>query len=317
MAQVVVRWIEGDALREGGMADIEKARASGWAWIDVLEPDAAVLKEVGRPFGLHELALEDSLHAQLRPKIDVYASGLFIVWLEPCQPDGEAVPTCELDIFLGRDHLVTVRSRELAAIDEVVARAGECMPKGADFVLHALVDRMVDPMLEIVDGLADQLDEIENALLGDAREDVMEAIYSVRRRLVRLHRIVGPEREIIRALARERALVDEEAYRYLQDVADHLARVEDSIETAREVAAAAMDIYLSAVSNRMNQIMKVLTVVATIFMPLTLISGIYGMNVTVGMWPPIGERWSFWAVTLTMVAIATWMVWFFRRRKWW
>jgi magnesium transporter len=111
--------------------------------------------------------------------------------------------------------------------------------------------------------------------------------------------------------------VDEEAYRYLQDVGDHLARVEDSIEMAREVAAAVMDIYLSSVSNRMNEVMKVLTVVATIFMPLTLISGIYGMNVVVGMWPPINQAWSFWAVSASMLVLALWMVWFFRRRKWW
>ena len=122
----------------------------------------------------------------------------------------------------------------------------------------------------------------------------------MRRQLVQLHRIVAPERDTLRGLARERNFVSEEAYRYFQDVADHLARVEDSIETYRDVGAAAMDIYLSAQNNRMNEIMKQLTVVATIFMPLTLISGIYGMNVIKGMWPP------FWRCGRSLRSSAPW-----------
>jgi magnesium transporter len=122
---------------------------------------------------------------------------------------------------------------------------------------------------------------------------------------------------VLRSLVRVQTLVDDEAYRYLQDVGDHLARAEDSIETAREVAAAIMDIYLSSVSNRMNAIMKQLTVVATIFMPLTLISGIYGMNVIKGMWPPVDAFWSFWGVVVGMLLIAAGMALYFRRKNWW
>jgi magnesium transporter len=296
------------------MAD---ARASGWAWIDVVDPDEATLSGIGRQFDLHPLAIEDCLHYPQRPKIESYLSGLFIIWVTPYEPDGDDVPTHELDVFLGTDHLITVHREPLHAIDEVAGRADDLMRQGADFTLHAIIDRLVDSVLDIVDALADELEEIEDVLLDNPTRDEMEDIYTVRRRLVKLHRIVGPERDIIRALARERDLVDEEAYRYLQDVGDHLARVEDSIETAREVAAAAMDIYLSSTSNRMNEIMKVLTVVATIFMPLTLISGIYGMNVIRGMWPPVVASWSFWAICAVMGLIAAWMVWFFRRRKWW
>lgn len=317
MAHVMVRWLEGETLFEGGMADIERACASGWAWVDVLEPDASTLAPLAAAFNLHPLAVEDCLHYPQRPKLESYGSGLFLVWLTPFEPDGDDVPSHELDVFLGRDHLITVHREPLAAIDDVARRAADLMRLGADFTLHGIIDRLVDQVLGIVDRLADELEEIEDVLLENPTRDEMQDIYTVRRRLVKLHRIIGPERDIIRALARERELVDEEAYRYLQDVGDHLARVEDSIETAREVAAAAMDIYLSSTSNRMNEIMKVLTVVATIFMPLTLISGIYGMNVIAGMWPPVGERWSFWAVNGFMAALAAWMVWFFKRRKWW
>lgn len=317
MAQVVVRWIADNAVRVGGTADIDEACRSGWAWVDVLEPDEATLTPLAETFNLHPLAVEDCLHYPQRPKLETYRSGLFLIWVTPYEPDGDDVPTHEVDVFLGADHLITVHRDRLHAIDDVAARAADIMPLGADFTLHGIIDRLVDQILGIVDRLADELEEIEDVLLDNPTRDEMEDIYTVRRRLVKLHRIIGPERDVIRALARERELIDEEAYRYLQDVGDHLARVEDSIETAREVAAAAMDIYLSSTSNRMNEIMKVLTVVATIFMPLTLISGIYGMNLVAGMWPPVRAAWSFWAVSGFMALLAVWMVWFFRRRKWW
>lgn len=317
MSEVVVRWLDGSGVRVGTEGDLAEACASGWAWVDVLEPDEASLGPVAAAFKLHPLAVEDCLHYPQRPKIESYVSGLFLIWLTPLQPDGEDVPSREVDVFLGQDHLITVHRDRLEAIDDVARRADDLMPQGADFLLHAIIDRLVDTVLQLVDRVADELEEIEDVLLDNPTPDEMHDIYTLRRRLVKLHRIVGPERDIIRALARERDLVDEEAYRYLQDVGDHLARVEDSIETAREVAGAAMDIYLSSTSNRMNEIMKVLTVVATIFMPLTLISGIYGMNVIRGMWPPVNEYWSFWAVVGSMVLLSAWMVWFFKRRKWW
>ncbi len=317
MAEVTVRWLEADRLRTGGFDDIEAAQASGWAWVDVLGPDQDTLDALAVRFDLHPLAIEDCLHFPQRPKIENYRSGIFLIWLTPVQPDGDDVPTHELDVFLGKDHLITVHRDRLKAVDEVAERAEDLMPKGADFVLHGLIDRLVDSILPVVDALSDELEEIEDNLLDNPTREEMQGIYTVRRRLVKLHRIVGPERDILREFARERELVDEEAYRYLQDVGDHLARVEDSIETAREIASAAMDIYLSSVSNRMNDIMKQLTVVATIFMPLTLISGIYGMNVIRGMWPPVTRVWSFWAVVGGMLAIAVWMMWFFKRRKWW
>ncbi|HET6350860.1 MAG TPA: magnesium/cobalt transporter CorA [Coriobacteriia bacterium] len=318
MGGISVRWLEGEKIATGGIADLARARERApWVWVDVLEPDEAALRPLAEAFGLHPLAIEDCLHYPQRPKIETYLSGLFMIWITPLRPDGEDVPTRELDVFMAADHLITVHSHSLKAIDDVVERAEDLMPRGADFVLHGIIDRLVDGVLGYVDEVADDLEDIEDVLLGSPSREHMQAIYAVRRRLVKLHRIVGPERDIIRALARERDLISEEGFRYLQDVGDHLARLEDSIETAREIASAAMDIYLSSVSNRMNEIMKALTVVATIFMPLTLLTGVYGMNVVRGMWPPVDATWSFAAVIGFMVAIIIWMMWYFRRRKWW
>ncbi len=168
------------------------------------------------------------------------------------------------------------------------------MRRGPDWLLHAIIDRLVDDTLPLVDDLGDRLDTIEDAMLADnPRQDELRSLHQVRRQLVRLHRITAPERDILRGFARESDLIGEDAYRYFQDVGDHVARVLDAIETYQDVAASVMDVYLSAQNNRMNEIMKQLTVVATIFMPLTLLSGIYGMNVVAGMWPPPLARWSF------------------------
>lgn len=317
MAEVVVRWIEDDVLHTGTLEDVVRAQASGFAWVDVTSQDEPTLQTLARVFTLHPLSIEDCLHFPQRPKVDSYEPGLFIIWLAPYEPDGDDVPTHEIDVFLGKDHLITIHTEPIDEIGEVGKHALEVMALGGDFLFHDIIDRLVDRVLAVTDAIGYELEAIEDTLLESPDPEDLQRLHRVRRRLVRLHKIIGPERDIIRELARERELVDEEAYRYLQDVGDHLARVEDSIETNREVAAAAMDIYLSAASNRMNEIMKVLTVVATLFMPLTLISGIYGMNLVVGMWPPANAWWSFWLVCASMLVIAVWMVWFFRRRKWW
>ena len=191
------------------------------------------------------------------------------------------------------------------------------MQGGPDWVLHKIVDLLVDSVLPLVDGIGEDLSTIEDDIIAVYRPEDLNRLHGVRRQLVRLHRVVAPERDMLRALVRESEVVSQDAYRYFQDVGDHLARVLDSIETYQDVGASVMDVFLSAQNNRMNEIMKQLTVVATIFMPLTLISGIYGMNVVLGMWPPINRFWSFPAIVAGMLLIAGVMAAYFRRKNWW
>jgi len=318
MAGVVARWLGPDgALQSDGLEHLEVALASPWTWVDVTDPDLETMRVLAGAFGLHPLAVEDSLHVQARPKLDVFSDGLFLAWLTPEKADGDRISATELDAFLGAKHLITVHAGPVPAIGSTASDIERALKAGPDWVLHSIIDRLVDATLPIVDGLGDELDEIEDDMLGEPRKSDLQRLYRVRRHLVQMHRIVAPERDLLRGLARERDFVSEEAYRYFQDVSDHLARVEDAIETYRDVGAGVMDIYLSAQSNRMNEIMKQLTVVATIFMPLTLISGIYGMNVVRGMWPAVTDYWSFSIVVGSMAVIAAWMTWYFRRRKWW
>jgi magnesium transporter len=316
-ATVIVRWMEGKTLKSGTVADIETARALGAVWVDVLDPDAEALAPIAAAFELHPLAVEDCLHFPQRPKIDAYPGSLFLVWVLPRLIPGDGIDYREIDIFLGNGFLVTSHSVQISVLDDVVASAHNILPSGAEWTLHAILDRAVDEIFPAVDYIADELDSIEDRLLQRASEEDLHHLYAMKRLLVALHKTIGPERDVVRGMARQTELVSQEAYLYFQDVGDHLARATDSVETYRDVASGAMDIYLSAVNNRMNAIMKQLTVVATIFMPLTLMSGIYGMNITEGMWPPITAVWSFGLVIGSMAVIAVWMLWFFRRRNWW
>jgi magnesium transporter len=318
MAQVIVRWVEDGQLRVGSIADLDSAKAgAGAAWIDALDPDADVLATLQKAFGLHPLAVEDCTHYPQRVKIDLYPEAAFIVWLFPRAGDDANVNVVEADIFLGDRFLITSHREAVPVIDEVGAGSLEALSRGADWTLHQLLDRGVDRVFPLVDGLSDRLDEIENVLLDDPGQTDLQRLYAIKRSLVQLYRIVGGERDVLRSLSRREHFVSQDAYLYFQDVGDHLARVVDTIDTYRDVASGAMDIYLSAVNNRLNDVMKRLTVVATIFMPLTLISGIYGMNVVAGMWPPIGAAWSFWAVAGSMLVIVAGMLTYFKRRRWW
>ena len=314
-SKVTVRWTEGADLRVGGPERLREARQAGHVWVDVLDADESALAPLAAEFGLHPLAVEDCLHYPQRPKIDVYPGNVFLIWLAP---DGlESLyrdSYHELDMFISEDFLITVHREPIAAIDAVAVDA-VCCTIGPEWTAHAILDRLVDGLLPLVEAVADRLEELEDLMLDGAEKSHLESLHSARRRLVALHKVVGPERDIIRGLARAEGYVSEDAYRYFTDIGDHLARVQDSIETYREVASAAMDIYLSSVSNRMNVVMKQLTVVATIFMPLTLISGIYGMNFQ--YFPEISWRYGYFTVLVAMGLIAAGMIITFKRRGWW
>jgi magnesium transporter len=320
VSTLAIRWVGADGTvqtRTGSSIEPYPA-TEGWVWIDITAPDEPMLAELCRRFNFHTLAIEDVRHPQARPKLDIYPEGLFLAWLAPHCPEGDGIAARELDVFISREHLITIHAEKTAVIDVISADVQRSMGRGPDWLLHAIIDRLVDDTLPLVDEVGEQLGMIEDAMLAEnPRQDELRSLHQVRRQLVRMHRIIAPERDILRSFARESEVIGEDAYRYFQDVGDHVARVLDAIETYQDVGASVMDVYLSAQNNRMNEIMKQLTVVATIFMPLTLLSGIYGMNVLAGMWPPPLAWWSFPFVVGSMVAIALVMATYFRKKKWW
>jgi magnesium transporter len=316
MPEISVRWLAADGvLKHGDIASLDDAKGATWVWVDVADPDDATLAVLGERFPLHELNIEDAKHHQHRAKLDQYDDGLFLVWLTPERTRGDSVTVGELDVFIAKDYLITVHIGANKAVEQVVAQELRSMRSGPPWI----VDRLVDSSLPLVDRIGERLTTIEDRILDNPQEGDLKELHQVRRQLVKLHRIIAPERDLLRGLTRESEVISSEAYRYFQDVGDHIARALDSIETYQDVGASVMDVYLSAQSNRMNAIMKQLTVVATIFMPLTFISGIYGMNLTAGMWPPAGDAhaWSFWAVMGALVVLSAAMATYFRKKNWW
>ena len=317
-ASVSVRWMDGTALREGKLDDLSKARSSGGAvWVDVLSPDESSFAVLRSEFGLHEIAVEDALHFPQRAKLDAYDEAVFLVWQFPRRGAHRAVTLVEMDAFLGDHFLITSHRDEVPAITDVCADAAKAMSKGADWTLHVLLDRGVDDLFPVIDQLSERLDRVEDAMLGDPSKSDLHDLYGIKKALMTLYRVVGMERDVLRGMARRQEFVSQDVYLYFQDVGDHLARAVDTLDTYRDVASGTMDLYLSAVSNRLNVVMKRLTLVATVFMPLGFITGVYGMNLVVGMWPSPGAKWAFSAVMAAMAAITAGMLWFYRKRNWW
>ncbi|MCE5203007.1 MAG: magnesium/cobalt transporter CorA [Coriobacteriales bacterium] len=315
-SRITVRWVKDGQLKSDGLESLP-AELTGPVWVDITDPDEETFGRVSERFPLPPLAVEDCLHFPQRPKYDVYPDLTFLIWLAPYAIDGVRLETHELDVFLGEEHLVTAHQDGFEPLDRVAESANEFLRRGAEWTLHAILDESVDDIFPVVEHIADELEDLEDLMLQGARQEHLQRLFAAKRSLIQLHKAVAPERDIVRGLARLEAFVEPDAYMYFQDVGDHLARVQDSIETYRDMANGSMDIYLSSQSNRMNLIMKQLTIIATIFMPLTLLSGIYGMNLLRGMWPPAEAAWSFPVVIGSMVFIGGAMLWYFRRRDWW
>lgn len=305
------------AVRIGNLGDLSVSRDAVWRWVDISAQRDFTLPVLAEEFGLHPLAVEDALHQQRRPKYDQLDDGAFISWLYAEEAAAGNSQNRELDVFIGSNYLITLHDGALSAITEVSQASSRFTALGVDWLLHAILDRLVDSQIHEVDRIGDTLDEIESALQEDPLGTDLPALYEARRQLFRLHRIVSSERDVLRELMRHEVIMSAEVLRYYEDVGDHLAHIEDAVLGYREIGASLMELHLSSQNTRMNEIMKQLTVVATIFMPLTLISGIYGMNLLHGMWPPVDSAWSFGAVVSFMLVIASCMAIFFRRVKWW
>jgi magnesium transporter len=317
MAEVRVISYNAGVQKTGGLADIATMRAAGGLiWVDVTEPDLDTLKALGTTFDLHELAIEDSLHTPQRSKFDPYPDQAFIVWNAPyIDPKARVVRLHVLTLFIGKDYLVTTHATpQLDAIENAWNRAGELLDTGVSWAVHAILDRATDEVAPILDKIADELTSLEQAMLDGADKRSLRALYGTRRELLKLRKVVPAERDVIREITRLNALVAPEQYLYFQDIGDHLARQEDTIDTYRDVATGVMDLYLTAQSNKMNQIMKQLTIVATIFMPLQLISSIYGMNFK--YMPELNQAWGYPIVLMAMVGIGLAMYMWFRSRGW-
>jgi magnesium transporter len=288
-------------------------------WIDIVGlHDLDLLTRLGRAFGLHSLALEDVLNVGQRPKVEEFADHLFCA-LRCFHRHGGELGSEQITLFLLPGVVLTFQEIHGDAFEPVRERirrgTGRVRRAGADYLAYALIDAIVDQFFPLLEGLGERIEVLEHELVDEPGPKTLEAIYHLRRELVGLRRAAWPEREVVSTLQRqETALVQDETRVFLRDAYDHVVQVLEILETYRELAGSMLDVYLSSISHRMNEVMKVLTIIATIFIPLTFVAGIYGMNFE--HMPELGWRWGYPAVLGAMTAIGLALLWYFRRRGW-
>lgn len=307
------------------IAEIREAlRTHSVVWIDIAGiGDVDAIVRIGEEFGLHPLALEDAVHVHQRGKVEEYANYLFIV--ARMARLSEHVETEQLSIFLGDRYVITVQETPEDCLDPVRERIqksnGRIRDRGADYLAYSLLDAVVDHYFPILEEVGERLDRLESDLITDPGPGVISRVHAQRRDLLTLRRAVWPQREALSQLLRnESPLISDDTRLYLRDCYDHTVQILDLLENFREIAAGMIDVYLSSASHRMNEIMKLLTIIATIFIPLTFIAGVYGMNFDPDTsplnMPELRWYWGYPAALLVMLATALGLLAYFRRRHW-
>jgi len=317
-----------DSMEEKAPASIEEALPRGDSstvtWINVNGlHDVTLLQKLGDHFSLHALALEDVLNTGQRPKLEDYDEHYFIVMKE-IRWQG-SLETEQISLFVGRRWVITLQEFPGDPFEPVRERIrkgkGRIRKIGADYLAYALIDALVDGYFPLLEKLGERIEEMEEELVGHPTQQTLHEIHRLKRELLLLRRSAWPQREVINALQREEShLVKRETRVYLRDCYDHTIQIMDMIETYRDLAAGMLDVYLSSVSNRMNEIMKVLTIMASIFIPLTCLPGLHGMNFDTppSPWnmPELKWYWGYPAVLGGMLAVGILMVIYFRRKDW-
>jgi magnesium transporter len=293
-----------------------------WVNVDGLG-DASVVRRLGEIFTVHRLALEDVINVHQRAKVDQYAKHLFIVGRMVGM--GDRVETEQLSLFLGKDYVLTFQERVGDSFDPVRERirksGGRVRNAGADYLAYTLVDAFLDNYFPVLERYGERLESIEDEVLSRPEPQLVSRMHEVKRDLLTLRRAIWPLRETVNSLVREpSAFVSDETRIYFRDCYDHTIQIIDLLENYRDVASGLMEVYLSSVSNRMNEIMKILTMFTAFFIPLSLIAGIYGMNFNTARspfnMPELNWYLGYPFVLGLMGTVALVMLTFFRKKRW-
>lgn len=288
-------------------------------WVDLTAPTDDEFRLLSEVFGFHPLSVDDARSALQYPKIEPYPGYLYLVLHGIDLTKGRTqFATRDVDFFVGRNYLVTVhdgQSRSIGRLRELCDRHERILSEGAVGLLHRIVDTMVDHYRPAIEGFEDRLNKLEDTAFS-GHEHIVRHIIKLKRELGVLRRIIVPQRDVVGRLARREfaAISDEMAYRF-RDVHDHMTRYADETMLFQERVTGIYEINLSTVSNRLNSVMKVLTVASTIFLPLTVLTGMWGMNIEIPHLPG-GARAQFWWIVAIMIAIVVAMLTLFRRNKW-
>ena len=290
-----------------------------WVNVDGLH-DVGLLEALGQAMGFHPLAMEDVAHVGQRPKLEEYDDHLLLL-LHMLRLDQEKrqITDEQVSVLVGRGYLFSFQEAVGDVFEPVRERLragkGRIRSRGADYLAYALLDALVDSYFHIIERLGEWTEELEEEVLEGHSGDTMHRVHALKRELLVVRRSIWPLREITSAFLRsESPLVDAATKVYLRDVNDHSYHLIDTVEILREMSSGIRDLYLSRVGNRTNEVMKVLTIMASIFIPLTFVAGVYGMNFE--HMPELEVPWAYPAVLLGMLAAALGMLWIFRRKGW-
>ena len=316
-----------DEVIERELAPGQDVRAIGedfpvlWVNVDGLG-DAEGLRLLAEGFGAHSLAIADAINLGQRAKMERYGRQVFIVLRMPLPGING---TEQVSLLVGEGFVLSMQEQSGDVFepvrDRIRKKIGRIRDSGPAFLAYALIDAVIDGYFPVLEALGDELDTLEDEVFDDPDKETLARLHGLKRELVNLRKAIWPHRDLLAALQRETEdLISEEIQHYIRDVYDHVVRIIDLTEALREVAIDLMSTYLTMVSNRMNEVMKVLTVVATIFIPLGFIAGVYGMNfdTTISRWnmPELSWAFGYPAVLLFMLAAAGGMLFYMRSRRW-
>ncbi len=317
-----------DELQDKTVDDMSEALGAieeGWmTWIDILgTPDNEMLETLEEKKRMHPLALEDVVTIGQRPKIDEYADGLFIVgkWFHL----REKLVMKQVSMYVGDNFVITFQERPGDSFrpirERIRSRKGRLRTSGGDYLAYAVIDLLIDNIFPLLEAFGDILEEIEDEIIGHPKKGTLQSIHKVKRELMLLRKGIWPMRTILSSLMREeRPIITKETRLYLKDTYDHAIQIMDIIDTYRDLGSGLQDLYMNSMSNRMNEVMKVLTIIATIFIPLSFITGLYGMNFNPQAspfnMPELNWYFGYPFALLLMMCMTGVMLIYFRYKRW-
>jgi magnesium transporter len=291
-----------------------------WINIDGVH-DIGIIEKIGKEFRINDLVLEDIVNTEQRPQAKDFGSFIFIVLkMAKYDPADDELLTEQVSLVVGSNFVISFQEGKEGDVfgsvrERIRAGKDRIRKMGADYLAHALMDASVDSYFTVLEQIGMKLEDVEDETLNHPTPKTLEQIHKLKRNLIFLRKAVWPVREVASFLERsESPLIEKTTKIYFRDIFDHSLQLIDLIETFRDVAAGMLDIYLSSLSNRMNEVIKVLTIISTIFIPLTFLAGLYGMNFK--NMPELGWRFGYYGVLALMVAIVVFMLFFFKRKRW-
>ncbi len=322
--RVYLMTFDQDSLDEREVTDIAELAnglsQSKTTWVDVQGlGDENTIREIGKIFSLHALALEDVVNVPQRPKVEIYDTHLMLITRMAMLDDTHALETEQVSIFVGEHFVLTFQERYGDVLDPVRARirrgGGPIRKHGSGYLAYAILDNVIDAYYPILERTGDYLEILEEEVVQRPTAESLQKVYRAKRELLTLRRAIWPQREAINTLVHEdNDFIQDSARVYLRDTYDHCVQLIDGTETYRELVGGLMDVYLSSVGNRQNEVMRVLTIMASIFIPLTFLAGIYGMNFE--HMPELHSKWGYPILLVLMLTTVVGMLLYFRRLGW-